>query len=125
MSHKPVLTPGPDHPITVEPADGRVRVRFGDRQVVDTDRALVLTEATYPPVLYFPREDVDPAVLVPSNGGSYCPFKGEASYFSLRDGDQVVDDAVWSYVEPHDAVSEIAGHVAFYPDHVTIERVTA
>lgn len=125
MSPKPVLTPGPDHPITVEPAGDRVRVRFGERQVVDTDRALVLTEATYPPVLYFPREDVDPAVLVPSEAGSYCPFKGEATYFSLRDGDRVAEDAVWCYDRPHAAVGEIAGHVAFYPEYVEIERVRA
>jgi uncharacterized protein (DUF427 family) len=125
VSDKPVLTPGPDHPITLEPARERVRVRLGDRQIVDTDRALVLAEAGYPPVLYIPREEVAAEVLEPSAHETYCPYKGEASYYSLRDGDRVVEDAVWTYVSPYDAVSPIAGHVAFYPSKVEIERVAA
>lgn len=125
MTEKPVLTPGPDHPITVESAGGQVRVRYGDRQIVKTDRALVLTEASYPPVLYVPLDDVDAGVLEPSSGESYCPYKGEASYYTLRDGDRVAEDAVWTYVEPREAVREIAGHVAFYPPHVEIERDAA
>ena len=125
MTAKPVLTPGPDHPITVEPAGGQVRVRFGDRQIVKTDRALVLAEASYPPVVYVPLDDVDADVLEPSSAESYCPFKGEASYYSLRDGDRIAADAVWTYVEPYDAVAPITGHVAFYPNVVEIERDAA
>lgn len=125
MGTKPVLTPGPDHPITVEPAPDRVRVRFGDRQIVDTDRALVLAEAGYPPVLYIPVEDVDADVLEPSSHETYCPYKGDASYYTLRDGDRVVEDAVWTYPEARPAVGEIAGHLAFYPKHVEIEREAA
>jgi uncharacterized protein (DUF427 family) len=120
MSEKQVLLPGPDHPITVTPADTTVEVRFGGRLVVSSDRALVLQEASYPPVYYLPLEDVDPEVLEASSHESYCPFKGDASYYSLRDGDTVATDAVWTYVTPHDAVSEIANHVAFYPDKVDI-----
>jgi uncharacterized protein (DUF427 family) len=123
MSDKPVLVPGPEHPITVEPAEGRVRVTYGDRVIVDTDRALVLTEASYPPVVYVPADDVDTHVLEPSAHRTYCPYKGDASYFTLRDGDRVAQDAVWRYAAPYDAVAQIAGHVAFYPQHVTIERL--
>jgi uncharacterized protein (DUF427 family) len=112
------------HPITVEPAEGRVRVRFGDRVIADTDRALVLAEARYRPVFYLPLADVAADVLVASTHQTYCPFKGDASYYSLRDGDHVVDAAVWSYREPFDAVAEIAGYVAFFPQHVELERAT-
>jgi uncharacterized protein (DUF427 family) len=125
MSEKPVLTPGPDHPITVEPAAGSVRIRFGDRQIAATTDALVLAEAGYPPVLYIPLEDVDSDVLEPSSHETYCPYKGDASYYTLRDGDRVAEDAVWTYPETHPAVQEIAGHVAFYPNQVEIEREAA
>jgi uncharacterized protein (DUF427 family) len=125
MSDKPVLTPGPDHPITVEPAGGQVRVRFGDREIVKSDRALVLAEASYPPVVYVPLDDVAADVLEPSTHATYCPYKGDASYYTLRDGDRVAEDAVWTYETPYDAVAPIAGHVAFYPRHVEIERDAA
>lgn len=120
MTEKQVLVPGPDHPITVTPSDTTVTVRFGDRVIARTDRALVLQEASYPAVHYLPLEDVDADVLRPSAHETYCPFKGDASYYSLADGDAVVENAVWSYVAPYDAVAEIAHHVAFYPQHVEI-----
>ena len=122
---RPVLEPGPTHPITVEPAAGRVRVTFADRVVVDTDRALVLREASYPPVFYVPLDDVDTEVLEPSAHHTYCPYKGEATYYTLRAGDRIAGDAVWHYRAPYDAVAAIAGHVAFYPQHVTIEQLGA
>jgi uncharacterized protein (DUF427 family) len=125
MRTKPVLIPGPRHPITVEPAPGRVRVAFGGRVIADTDRALVLQEASYPPVLYLPLDDVDTEVLEPSTRQTYCPYKGEATYFTLRDGDRIADDAVWRYESPYDAVAPIAGRVAFYPQHVSIEQLPA
>ena len=120
MTEKQVLVPGPDHPITVTPADRTVTVSLDGRPIATTDRALVLQEASYPPVYYLPLEDVAADALQASSHETYCPFKGEASYYSLVDGDTVVDDAVWTYVTPHDAVSEIANHVAFYPQHVEI-----
>ena len=120
MTEKQVLVPGPDHPITVTPSDTTVTVRFGDRVIARTDRALVMQEASYPAVHYLPLEDVDADVLRPSGHETYCPFKGDASYYSLDDGDAVVENAVWSYVAPYDAVAEIAHHVAFYPRHVEI-----
>jgi uncharacterized protein (DUF427 family) len=120
MTEKPVLIPGPDHPITITPADERVSVHFGDRLVATTDRALVLEEAGYPPVYYVPLDAVDADLLEPTTHETYCPFKGDASYYSLHDGDNLAENAVWTYVTPYDAVSEIAGHVAFYRHQVTI-----
>ena len=125
MAEKRRLIPGPDHPITVEPAPGRVRVRFDDRVIAETDDALLLREASYPPVLYLPLDEIDTEVLEPSTHQTYCPYKGVATYFTLRHGDRIADDAVWRYESPYDAVAPIAGHVAFYPQHVSIEQFPA
>ena len=120
MTAKRVLVPGPDHPITIAPTDQTVTVTFGDRIIAKTDQAVVLRESTYRPVFYLPLDAVDADVLEPTSHTTYCPFKGDASYYSLVDGDDVAENAVWSYVSPYDAVSEIAGRVAFYPDRVEI-----
>jgi len=117
---KPRLTPGPDHPITVSLNPSRVTVAVGDRTLVDTTRAQVLQESSYPAVQYVPREDADMSLLEPTDTHTYCPYKGEASYFSIRTDDGLLEDAVWSYETPYDAVPEIAGHLAFYPDKVRI-----
>jgi uncharacterized protein (DUF427 family) len=122
MSSRPHKIPGPDHPISVEPAKGRVVVRDGDRVIVDTRRALVLTEARYPPVFYVPREDADMASLRRSDHHTYCPYKGEASYYSLPGNEERAIAAIWPYEEPYEAVSAIRGHLAVYPDRVRIEH---
>ncbi|ATY09080.1 MULTISPECIES: DUF427 domain-containing protein [Actinomycetes] len=116
------LIPGPDHPITVEPNPARVVVKAGEKTIADTTRAQVLREASYPPVQYIPLEDVDLAMLSPTDHRTHCPYKGDASYYSLAavpDG----ENAVWVYEAPYDAVAAIKGHVAFYPDRVEIEEV--
>ncbi len=118
MSDKPIRTPGPDHPITITPSDTHVVVRAGGKVIVDTRRALVLQEANYPPVYYLPREDADMAALARSDHGSYCPYKGEASYYGIAAGGDRSIDAIWSYEAPYDAVAPIAGHLAFYADRV-------
>jgi uncharacterized protein (DUF427 family) len=112
------LTPGPWHPITVEPTGSRVTVTVGGRVVADTTRALTLREASHPPVQYVPLEDVDPEVLRPSDKTSHCPFKGDASHRSVQVGDVTVTDALWFYPEPYDAVAVVKDHAAFYPDRV-------
>jgi uncharacterized protein (DUF427 family) len=118
MADKPVLQPGPNHPISVTPTAGRVVVTIGGQVVADSRNALTLQESTYPAVQYVPIADVDAAVLERSTTESYCPFKGEASYYSiLTDGAKAVD-AVWEYRDPYDAVATIRDHVAFYPDRV-------
>jgi uncharacterized protein (DUF427 family) len=120
-----VLVPGPDHPITVTPTGSRVTVTRGGRTIADTTRALTLQEATYPAVQYLPIEDVDPAVLAPSDHATYCPYKGDASYYDLTVDGAVVENAVWTYRAPYDAVAEITGHVAFYPNQVDAIEVHA
>jgi uncharacterized protein (DUF427 family) len=110
--------PGPDHPITVEPHGKRVRVRFNGHVVADTTRALALREAGYPVVFYIPREDADMSGFVPTEHRTHCPYKGDATYHSLRVGEREARDAVWSYAQPYPAVAAIAGHLAFYPHRV-------
>lgn len=122
MSSRPVRIPGPDHPITVQPSGGRVVVRAGDRVVADTRNALTLREASYPPVFYIPREDADMAALRRTEHHTYCPYKGEASYFSLPGNEEGAVNAIWSYEAPHDPVAPIRDHLAFYPDRVRIEH---
>jgi uncharacterized protein (DUF427 family) len=113
--------PGPEHPITIEPAGVRVVARVGAQIVADTTRALTMREASYPPVHYIPLEDVDQTLLTASATQTYCPYKGDASYYGIAaaaDGERA--DAVWSYREPYDAVADIAGYVAFYADRVDV-----
>jgi uncharacterized protein (DUF427 family) len=117
-TRKPKI-PGPDHQITIEPTGARVMVVVGAQIVADTTRALTLREANYPPVQYIPLEDVDQTLLTASAAQTYCPYKGDASYYSITAGGGRVD-AVWSYRAPYDAVAEIAGHVAFYTDQVDV-----
>jgi uncharacterized protein (DUF427 family) len=112
--------PGADHPITVTPSAARVVVRLGDTVLADTTASVELREAGYPPVHYLPPDALDPAVLRPAATTTYCPYKGEASYYTLAvDGDEAVD-AVWTYRAPYPAVEQIAGRLAFYPDKVDI-----
>jgi uncharacterized protein (DUF427 family) len=114
----PILAGTPDHPITITPAPHRVRVTFAGRVVADTTRALSLAEASYAPVLYIPRDDVDLATLERTNHGTHCPYKGEASYYSLHVGERSARNAVWSYEQPLEPVAAIAGYMAFYRDRV-------
>ncbi len=114
------LLPGPDHPITIA-ADGvHVVAKVGDQVIADTASALTLQESNYPPAYYVPLSDVDQAVLKDSTTSTYCPYKGEASYYSVATPSGDVADAMWTYVEPYDAVAEIAGHVCFYGDRVEL-----
>ena len=115
------LIPGPDHPITVTPNPKRVVVSAGGKVIADTRNALALKEASYPVVQYIPRADADLAVLERTDHHSWCPYKGEASYFSIPGIDRG-QNTIWTYEEPHDAVAGIRDHLAFYPDRVTIEE---
>jgi uncharacterized protein (DUF427 family) len=123
MTERPIKIPGPDHPITIEPNPGRMVVTLGGRVIADTSAALTLREANYPPVQYIPRKDVDMAVLTRSATTTYCPYKGEAAYFSIPAGGNRSVDAIWTYEAPYGAVAEIKDHLAFYPDRIdTIEQ---
>jgi len=121
---KSVRFPGPDHPITITPQGGRVVVTVAGRVVADTRRALTLAEASYPPVQYIPREDVDMSQLTRTQHTSHCPYKGDAAYYSIPAGGTRTDNAVWTYESPHQAVAQIANHLAFYPDRVDRIEVT-
>jgi uncharacterized protein (DUF427 family) len=114
------MVPGPDHPITVEPAKSRIVVRAGGKTVADTRRALALWEASYPVAYYVPREDADLSLLERTDHQTYCPYKGDASYFSITPAGVRGANAIWSYEDPYDAVREIENHLAFYPDRVDV-----
>lgn len=118
MTSKPVLQPGPDHPITVESNPNRIVVRVAGEVVADTRRALTLQEANYPPVQYLPLADTDQSLLQRTNTTSYCPYKGAASYYSIPSGGDRATDAVWEYRSPYPPVARIKDHIAFYPDRV-------
>jgi uncharacterized protein (DUF427 family) len=118
---RPVLLPSAEHPITVEPTGSRVVVRVGGKVVADSGNALTLQESTYPAVQYIPMADVDQSVLRRTDTSTYCPFKGDASYYSVETPDgQTAEDLIWTYEQPHPAVAEIAGHVAFYADRADV-----
>lgn len=115
--------PGKDHPIAIERHPTRAVVRAGAQVIADTTLALSLREASYPPVLYIPRADIDPALLERTDLSTHCPYKGDASYFSIPTAGELGINAAWSYERPYPAVAAIAGHIAFYPDRaVSIEE---
>lgn len=118
MSEKPRKIPGPDHPITVTPNPARVVVTVAGKVVADSRNALTLREASYPAVQYIPRQDVDMAALQRTDHASYCPYKGDAAYYSIPAGGERTVNAVWTYEAPYDAVAAIKDHVAFYPNRV-------
>jgi uncharacterized protein (DUF427 family) len=115
-----VKIPGPDHPITIQPAAERVTVRVGDTVVADTTAALALQESTYPVAYYVPLVDVDPALITKTGTSTHCPYKGDASYYSIASESGEIADAIWTYEEPYPAVAEIKDHAAFYADRVEI-----
>ena len=117
-SPKTIKIPGPDHPISIERNTRRVVISVAGRVVADTRDALTLHEAAYPAVQYIPRKDVDMTLLSRTDHTSYCPYKGDASYFSIPTGGERSINAVWSYETPFPAVVDIEDHLAFYPDRV-------
>ena len=118
-------TPGPDHPITITSSGDHVVVRSNQTTIADSRSTLVLREANYPPVRYIPLADVDRSQLAASELTTYCPYKDDASYYSIAPGAERGTDAVWFYDDPYPAVAEIKGHVAFYSDRVELSVETA
>jgi uncharacterized protein (DUF427 family) len=128
------MEPGPDHPITVDPLASHVVVRRGSTVIGESDRALELREAAYPPVFYIPLEDIDQRHLRSNELHTWCPYKGEASYYDIVEtdaggtgdvSDADLTAAVWYYDHPFPAVAGIEGHVAFYADRVVITTTPA
>jgi len=118
---RPRLEPGPTHPITIESHPSHVTVHAGAVLIAETDQAIELREAGYPPVLYIPIGDLNQKLIRSSDQHTYCPYKGEASYYDIVTGnDEVLQGAIWYYPQPYPAVNAIAGRAAFYADRVTI-----
>jgi len=117
MSKQPRV-PGPDHPISIEANPAHVVVRVAGKVIVNTRSALILREASYPPTLYLPRSDADLSLLQRTDHATYCPYKGDCSYYSIPLGGAKSINAVWTYEEPYAAVEAIKGYLAFYRDRI-------
>ncbi len=110
----------PDTKITFKAATGRLRVVFNGETIADSTQALVLSEPGHAGMQYFPRADVRMEFLKPTDHHTHCPYKGDASYWNIEVGGETTENAVWSYEEPFDDVSEIKDYISFYPDRVEI-----
>ena len=118
MKEKQIKVPGPDHPISIQRNPARVVVSVAAHVIAETRNALTLRESDYSPVQYIPREDVDLSQLERTDHATYCPYKGDCNYYSIRAGGAKSVNAVWTYEDPYPAVAQIKGYVAFYPDRV-------
>src|ERR1700738_1649122 len=116
MKERQIKLPAPDHPISIQRNPARVVVSAAGRVVADTRNALTLREAAYPPVQYVPAEDVDFSQLERTDYVTYCPYKGDCSYYSVCAGGKKSVNAVWTYENPFSAVDQIKGRVACYPE---------
>jgi uncharacterized protein (DUF427 family) len=112
----------PDHRVDIESSPKRIRVRLGGEVIADSDRTLTVLETNDEPVAYFPRPDVRFDFLEQTTHQTFCPFKGEASYWTIRVRNEVRENAVWSYQDPFPEVDRLKGYVAFYADRVEWER---
>jgi uncharacterized protein (DUF427 family) len=118
MKTKSMKLPGLDHPITIEPNPARVTVSAAGHIIADTRSALTLREGGYAAVQYIPQKDVDMTLLKRTDHHTYCPYKGDCSYYSIPPGGERSVNAVWTYEAPYAAVAAIKDHLAFYPDRV-------
>jgi uncharacterized protein (DUF427 family) len=126
MPEREIKIPGPEHPITIAPNPSRIIVRLAGRVIADTTDALALNERKHDPVFYIPRKDVDMTLLERTAHSTYCPYKGDASYYSIPAGGDRAINAVWSYEDPFPAMAPIKDHLAFYPERVdAIEEIAA
>jgi uncharacterized protein (DUF427 family) len=125
MHAKEIKIPGPDHPITIKPAAETIRVTVAGRVVVESANAMILEEKGYPAVYYIPREDADMSLLTRTTHYTYCPYKGDCTYYSIPIGGEKSEYAVWTYETPYEAVKAIKDHLAFYPGRVDEIAVVA
>ncbi|HEY2051109.1 MAG TPA: DUF427 domain-containing protein [Caulobacteraceae bacterium] len=116
-------TPGPDHPITLETVGRRIQARYSGHVIADSDNVIILRESDYPAVAYFPRANVDMAFMARTAHSTHCPYKGQASYYSINMDGRLSENAVWSYEDPYPAMTAIRDHLAFYPNIVQVEAV--
>jgi uncharacterized protein (DUF427 family) len=125
LNAKTMKLPGPDHPIIIELSRSRVVVGVAKIEIANSRNALLLREASYPAVLYIPRKDADMSRLERSHYSTFCPYKGDCSYYSIPLGGPKSVNAVWTYERPYAAAAEIQGHLAFYRDRVDSMQITA
>lgn len=108
--------------ITITLIEGPVTVTAGSTMLGQSHRALELREGGSAPVIYVPSDDIDMSRLVPTDHVTKCPWKGKASYFSIKGDFGMLANAVWTYEVPLPDAAEIAGHLAFYPGRVKVMR---
>ena len=125
MSEKLVKIPGPDHPITIENKQAHIAVSVAGKVIADTREALSLKEASYPAVIYVPRKDVDMSALKKTDHATYCPYKGDCSYYSIPVGGERSVNAIWTYENPYASVCQIKDYMAFYPDRIDAMKIDA
>jgi uncharacterized protein (DUF427 family) len=118
-----MLKPGPDHPIAMTPAKQRWRAQYMGHVIADTNDALILKEADYPPVIYFPRSDVAMEYMSRTDRATHCPYKGDAAYYTLMMDGHFAENAVWTYEQPFEGMEPIEGRLAFYTDRVEVYPV--
>jgi uncharacterized protein (DUF427 family) len=115
---KEIKIPGPEHPITISLVTEKVRITVAGRIVAESTKALRLEEKGYPPVYYLPRSDADMSLLVRTTHYTYCPYKGDCTYYSIPIGGAKSEYAVWTYEKPYEAMADIKEYLAFYPARV-------
>lgn len=113
----------PDHKVVLTPADRRILVILGGETLADSTDALLCEETGHAPVYYLPMWDTRADAFSPTSRSTYCPYKGKASYWTVRAGGETADNAAWSYDLPYDECAALAKHVAFYGDKVEIRAV--
>ena len=118
---KEIKIPGPDHPITISPVEGKVRVTVAGKIVAESTRSLRLEEQGCPPVYYLPRSDANMSLFVRTTHYTYCPYKGDCAYYSIPIGGAKSEYVAWTYENPHEAMAAIKDSLAFYPTRVDAE----
>ncbi len=108
----------PDYGLHFEPAEKRLQVKFAGEVIVDTEKALMLKEPGHQPVCYVPRADARMDLLERTDHHSHCSWKGHCSYYTIKAGGKVSENAIWSYEEPYPQVEVFKGYLAFYPDRI-------
>ena len=111
----------PGYTVVLEPAGKRVTIRFGGETIADSTNAIALYEASYPPRYYIPKADIRMDLLAAVDHQTYCPFKGDARYWTLRAGGEVLENAAWAYDFPFDEAAGLLGHIGFYAEKMSLE----
>jgi uncharacterized protein (DUF427 family) len=118
-----MMTPGPDHPITLARNPRRVRVLAAGHVIADSSDVITLSEAELGPVHYFPRQDVETGFFSESPKVTECPYKGQATHYTTLIDGELIENVAWSYEDPYPAVEGIRGRIAFYPNLVEVYEV--